>query len=69
MKIREGRELAFQVLVTVFFLIVIGAVSFVLFVLESPAAMFVGLLTVLGLLFLIGLRVSARRPGDRDSSN
>lgn len=64
MKIPEGRGLAAQVLVSLFVLVVCGTVVVIAFQAGSPAGMIGALVAVLGLIFLVGLRIAGRAPGD-----
>ena len=61
-----GRGFAFQMLV-VFFLLVVGVVIVLgNWLLESAAAKIAGLVALLGLVFLIGPRITAKAPGEEN---
>ena len=64
MKIPEGRELAGQMLVSLFVLVACGIVVIIAFQAGSPAGIIGALVAVLILFFLIGLRIAGRAPGD-----
>jgi hypothetical protein len=63
-KIPEGRELAAQVLVAVFVFVVCGIALFIAFGIESPAMQLGVGVSVMGLIFLLGLRIGGKKPGD-----
>jgi len=64
MKIPKGKELVAQVLTAVFVLAVCGAALFIALGIRSPTVQLGLGLSVLGLVFLIGLRIGGRGPGE-----
>jgi hypothetical protein len=64
MKIPEGQELLTQAAVAVFVFVVCAVILFIAFSTRSPAVQLVAVVSTLGLVFLIGLRLGARAPGD-----
>jgi len=65
MNIPEGQELLTQAVVAIFVFVVCATVLFIAFSTRSAIVQLVAVVSVLGLVFLIGLRLGARTPGDR----
>ena len=65
MKIPEGRELAFQLLVSLFVGSVCLAAVLIVFRWRGTAAGLVGIGTFIATLFFLGLAASARTPGEK----
>jgi hypothetical protein len=63
-KIPEGRELVGQLLVSLFVFVVCGIVLFIAIGMNSAAVQLAAVISVLVLVFLIGLRVGGKKPGD-----